>query len=219
MSEAPPSRYRIRFAKAEPMRFTSHLDLFRTLERTLRRAALDMVYSKGFNPRPRMSLASPLPLGCTSEGELGEFWLRCKQEPQDLLARLRHAAPPGLRFDELWAAAPNLPKLQAQVRSAVYEAWLREGQDPPPNLGARLDALLQASEIPSLRRGKRKDLRPLVESLELLHTTPPTLRMQLASRPDAAGRPDEVLAALDMNIADFAICRTSLLLAPHAASA
>ena len=59
-------RIRVTFAKTEPMRFTSHLDLFRAWERTFRRAGLPILFSQGYNPRPRMQLAAALPLGFTS---------------------------------------------------------------------------------------------------------------------------------------------------------
>jgi radical SAM-linked protein len=48
------------------MRYTGHLDLYRTWERTLRRAGLPLAYSQGFKPHPRIVLACALPLGCTT---------------------------------------------------------------------------------------------------------------------------------------------------------
>ena len=43
-------RVRVRFAKTEAMRFTGHLDLFRTWERTIRRASLPLSYTQGLSP-------------------------------------------------------------------------------------------------------------------------------------------------------------------------
>jgi len=54
-------RIRITFSKTEAMRFTGHLDLILTWERTFRRAALPLSYSEGFNPRPVINFAAPLP--------------------------------------------------------------------------------------------------------------------------------------------------------------
>ena len=64
------------------MRFTGHLDLHRAWERTFRRAGLPLAYSQGFNPHPRLNLASALPLGFTSEGEVIDVWL--EQDLADL---------------------------------------------------------------------------------------------------------------------------------------
>ncbi|MFN2265763.1 MAG: TIGR03936 family radical SAM-associated protein, partial [Anaerolineales bacterium] len=63
-------RIRVKFAKTEPMRFTSHLDLYRAWERLLRRADLSLVFSQGYNPRPKLQLAAPLALGITSQAEI-----------------------------------------------------------------------------------------------------------------------------------------------------
>ena len=68
-------RIRVTFSKTYHMRYTSHLDVHRTWERTLRRARLPLAYSQGFNPRPKINLAAALPLGFTSDCEIVEFWL------------------------------------------------------------------------------------------------------------------------------------------------
>ena len=56
-------RYRIFFSKTEAMRFTGHLDLHRTLERTMRRANLPLAYSEGFTPRPKFNPCLSTPVG------------------------------------------------------------------------------------------------------------------------------------------------------------
>ena len=58
----PKTRQRLRltFAKGEPIKYISHLDLMRTWERALRRAQVPLAYSEGFNPRPK----SPSLLRC-----------------------------------------------------------------------------------------------------------------------------------------------------------
>ena len=89
------TRYKMIFSKTEAMRFTSHLDLHSTLERTMRRANLPLVYSQGFTPRPKLSLASALPLGYTSEAEAAEFWLENDFAPDAVAEAIRASAPSG----------------------------------------------------------------------------------------------------------------------------
>ncbi|STB75840.1 radical SAM-linked protein [Clostridium perfringens] len=43
-------RYLIKFTKDADIKFVSHLDLMRTIQRIVRRAELPVEYSKGFNP-------------------------------------------------------------------------------------------------------------------------------------------------------------------------
>ena len=56
-------RVAIGFEKREPVRFVSHLDLQRALQRALRRSGLPLAYSQGFHPHPLVSLASALAVG------------------------------------------------------------------------------------------------------------------------------------------------------------
>ena len=70
-----PQRVRICFAKTDAMRFIGNLDLFKAWERACRRAGLPLAYSQGYNPQPKLNLASALPLGFTSQAELIDIWL------------------------------------------------------------------------------------------------------------------------------------------------
>ncbi len=212
MAERIPYRYRIRFEKTAAMRFTGHLDLHRTLERTLRRAELPLAYSRGFTPHPRLSLAAALPLGCTGQAELAEVWLEREVDAHEATMRLQQAQPPGLRVLDLSPLPADLPALQNLVRAAEYEVTLREGP-APEDLAARVQALLAASSLPRQRRGKPYDLRPLIEELEVVLVEGEVrLRMRLAAREGASGRADEVLRALGCDPAHARIHRTRLLL-------
>jgi len=51
-------RFRIYFSKTEQMRYTGHLDLILTWERTFRRSGLPLSYSEGFSPRPVLNMAA-----------------------------------------------------------------------------------------------------------------------------------------------------------------
>lgn len=60
---------RMRFTKTGSLKFIGHLDCMRFFQKALRRAKLDVAYSRGFNPHQIMSFASPLSVGTTSDGE------------------------------------------------------------------------------------------------------------------------------------------------------
>jgi len=208
------ARYRAAFHKTEAMRFTGNLDLHRTLERTLRRAGLPLAYTQGFHPHPRLTLASALTLGCTSEAELAEFWLETALPADEVLAACQRASPSGIHVTEVIPVRLEEPALPNLLRSAEYEAEL----DPatvPDDLPARVEALLESETLPRTRREKPYDLRPLVEGLRASITAhgAPTLWMRLSSREGATGRPDEVLLALEIEPTSARIHRKRLLLA------
>jgi radical SAM-linked protein len=113
-------RCRITFAKTEAMRFTSHLDLHRTWERAFRRAGLPLAYSQGYNPRPRLQLASALPLGFTSLGEVLDAWFEEPLSIEQIERALDPALPPGLEIGEVREVEMRAPSLQTQLRAAEF---------------------------------------------------------------------------------------------------
>jgi radical SAM-linked protein len=215
MTDQECVRVRLGFHKTEAMRFTGHLDLYRALERTIRRAGLPLAYRRGFSPHPRLQLAAALPLGFTSRAEVADLWLEQPLQGLEVLARMQAAAPPGLRFLEAQVAAADEPALQEQVVGAVYSVALSES--PPADLGERVNSLLSATSFIRQRRGKSYDLRPLIGGLEVVRGA---LVIRLSAREGATGRPDEVLAALGLDPLSAIIERTSLTFhtAPEARS-
>ena len=191
-------RLRIDYAKTAAMRYTSNLDVHKSWERTLRRARLPLAYSQGFHPQPRIHQASPLPLGLISQAEVIDIWLEEELPLDEIRARLIQAAPPGIEIQSIQPVELQEPNLQSQVLAAQYVVTFL---DPIPLalLEEGIQRLLGASSLPRERRDRKYDLRPLIEKLEILPATPDgrvQVGIQLASRPNATGRPDEVLAEL-----------------------
>jgi radical SAM-linked protein len=206
-------RLRIDFSKTPAMKFTGHLDLHRTWERTFRRARLPLAYTQGFNPHPRIALACALPLGFTSDSEIVDVWLESDNLPlNEIQAALERALPPGMQIIHLAQADPHAPALQTQVEAAEYTVTLL---DPLADLEGRVAELLAAGELPRRRRNKDYDLRPLVLELQVTGQDAAghqTLRMRLSARENATGRPDEVVAALGADPLAARIHRTRLYL-------
>ncbi len=214
-------RYRIRFAKLEAMRYTGHLDLHRAWERMLRRASLPVAYSQGFSPRPKIHLSRALPLGMTSECELADVWLEAEMPASEVRKRLETSAPPGLGIGEVEPVPLDEPPIQSQIVSVDYIARLPASVDTR-SLAQRVERLLAEASLPRERRGKRYDLRPLIEDLRLEpgdgEQEQPALMMRLAAREGATGRPEEVLLALGVDPAEARVHRTALHLVetkPH----
>lgn len=202
-------RCRILYTKGPDLRYTANLDVHRIWERTFRRAQLPLAYSQGFHPQPRLNQACPLPLGMTSQAEVLDAWLEEDLSSDQVQAALQNAAPPGLIIQQVNMVDLSLPSLQTQVRSAEYTLWLLDSP-APETLRAAVDALLAASELLRVRRDKQYDLRPLIESLTVASSQPPTLHMQLSAREGATGRPEEVLDALGIPANAARVERTAL---------
>lgn len=203
-------RIRVKFAKTEPMRFTSHLDLYRAWGRLLRRAGLSMIFSQGFNPRPKMQLAAPLPLGITSHAEIIDFWLSDSLDDRDLLkSRLVEAQPPGIDIQTIEFIELAAPPLQKSVFAAEYHANLL---DQMPQLDRRIEILLSSESVVRKRRGKSYDLRPLIKELGIINIESQILQMLLTAEEGSTGRPEEVLLALEIQPENTRIERINLLI-------
>jgi len=189
-------RVRINFDKTEAMRFTGHLDLYRTWERTLRRAGLPLAYSQGFKPHPRIQIAAALPLGFTSSNDLMDIWLEDELPISLIQSCILPALPPGLRLNSLTEVPLNQPALQSLLTASEYQINFLE---PIPDLEQRVQALTNQSSIPIERRGKKHDLRPLLLSIEIIiHNPEGQQSLKTLLRTDATlhARPDELVNAM-----------------------
>ncbi|WP_165070572.1 TIGR03936 family radical SAM-associated protein [Paludisphaera rhizosphaerae] len=194
----PAVKVRLRFAKRGDLRLTSHHDLLRCLERTIRRAAVPIASSQGFSPRPKITFALAMALGIEGLSEIVDLELTEPTDPDALKGRLAAASPPGIEWLEAGALESSA--------SAPRPAWA-EYEIPIPgprraSLAAALDALLRSeSRIITRQRPDRKrdvvlDMRPLLLAAEL--TEDGTLRIRLKTSSDGSVRPEEVLECLEV---------------------
>lgn len=210
-------RLRLTFSKDGPARYISHLDLARTLERALNRARLPVAYTHGFNRRPRLQMATALPLGYTSGGELADVLLTERVQPEAARQQLMAKMAPGIDVYRAEEVPISLPSLQASTAASSYVATPLDPVDTA-EIQARIDAILAADSWmrDRERKGKVKsyDLRPLILALALVESAPapPQIDMTLTLQPSATGRPDEVLLALGLDPLDCHVHRTQIML-------
>jgi radical SAM-linked protein len=219
-------RLRITFAKGEPIKYISHLDLMRTWERALRRAQVPLAYSEGFNPRPKISIASALPVGFTGRGEVMDIVLSRHTSPYNLIKRLKPHLPPGLEVLSVEEVYLRLPSLQSQMRYAEYRVVV-ESEETLAEMEKRVEEVLSAQSLSRQRERKGRvteyDLRPLIDDLWIeglgsarspdrrREGTACVLGMRLQSDSQATGRPDEVLEAMGLGELPRSIERTRCL--------
>lgn len=189
------TRWAVWFAVAGDARFLSHHDVMRVMERAAARAALPLAHSQGFNPRPRMSLPLPRPVGVASRCELLVMDLAEGADVTVLPGRLGPRLPRGMSVLREQALPAGRPP---RVESSTYELSL--GPQTARHVQQRLEDLqdLPRWEVERAQRpghedapGVVVDLRPRVRDLAcaggLLRFTIPVL-------PAGSARPADVLA-------------------------
>ena len=203
MSHISPvaQRLRVTFGKAGPLVYTSNLDTAKIWERVLRRADLPILYTKGFNTRPRISLAMPLPLGISSECEILEISLRqsidvCEDR---LRKRLLAVSPQGLTIGAIVEVDRRASTLHSLVTSAEYRIHFLDDMERQ-DLQRRVDDLLRRESIiiDRMRRRKRSvmDVRPLILGLDVDGGDHLIAHLSVGDRGNL--RPDQLMELLDL---------------------
>ena len=210
-------RLRIKFYKGQETKYISHLDLMRLWERAFHRAGMQLAYTEGFSPHPRISLAAPLALGVTSGAELMDVVLAKEASPHFFITAVNGKLPAGVRILQAHAIGLNEPSLQSLVRQAEYETTF-ETEKERDEIEENINRLLGAEHLPwqHLRdTGPRHyDLRALIDELWLVKLDPPlcTVGMRLRCGSNGSGRPEQVIKALGFEKRPEVIHRTKLIL-------
>ena len=92
---------RLFFNKYEEMKYISHLDLLRFMDRILRKSGIPVKYSQGFHPRPKISLGNPISLGTEAFNEAMDIELREDMTNEDLFNKLNNKCVMGFEFTKV----------------------------------------------------------------------------------------------------------------------
>lgn len=135
-------RIRLRYAKRGRVKFTSHRDFARALERAIRRAGVPIGYSSGFSPHPKISYASAAPTGVASEAEYLELGLQEPMPPEKLRSALDAVLPAGL--DVLDAVESHSADFADRMTASHWRLEL--AGVTPVSARAAVESFLAASE-------------------------------------------------------------------------
>ncbi len=195
------ARLIVRYAKRGRMRFASHRDVARAVERGVRRAGLPIAYSAGFTPHPKISYAGAAPTGTASEAEYLELGLTWACAPSEVRDRLDAALPDGIDVIDVTegTALADLP-LEASSWQVVLP-----GVEPQDAAGA-VDAFLARDSLEVERltaKGTRRvDARAAVITMQTdrcaadPQATGNAILRMVVRQVAPAVRPDDILAAL-----------------------
>jgi radical SAM-linked protein len=199
-------KQRVRFTKLGKIRFLSHRDLARIWERSLRRSGIQVAYSEGFSPRPRLSFGLALSTGHESLGEYLDIDLAEDLDPADLPGIVTPSLPEGMTAQVAVVIPPGIDSLQQAVVSSSWQVGLPDV--PPEAIEAAIARVLAAPELPIEveRKGNPVtfDARPAI-----LAVAPADggLTAELATQPRSL-RPAELLQALDPQWGEGRVLRT-----------
>ena len=112
---------RMRFTKTGSIRFVGHLDLMRFFQKAIRRAGLDVAYSKGYSPHQLMGFASPLGVGATTDGDHIDVEFEPTDEPPEvLMERLNECLTDEVFVTAIWRMPEGFKNSMSMLESAAY---------------------------------------------------------------------------------------------------
>ncbi|MGE5576955.1 MAG: TIGR03936 family radical SAM-associated protein [Syntrophothermus sp.] len=213
------TRIRIRFSKGDPLRFISHLDLTRAMERAVRRARLPIAFSQGFHPMPRIVYASALPVGTTSEAEYADFEFSRPVGAEEVAQRLNAVLPEGIQILDAAQVPLDSGALMAMIDLAEYQVEV-SGQPAltRDQVQGAIRELLARRTVTVERKGKKGikvfDLRPLIEEISWCGEDHGAHRIAMRLKMGNSGnaRPEEIVDALGLPMVNASMHRTGLFI-------
>lgn len=169
-------KYMVHYSRQGNICYLGHLEILQLFFRALRRANIEVNFSKGFNPSPKISFGPALPVGTQSEAEY--FLMDLPQVLTNTETAIRNFntnLPPGITVTDIEAHSGKLPQSILSSYSLTFKRSVTEDE-------IRLieEFLVKDSfHISRVRKGKKReyDIRALIPQLRLEKSD--TLFMQI----------------------------------------
>lgn len=178
--------------------------MVRMFSKACTRAEIPVSFSEGFNPRVRLTLPFPRPVGQRSDSERMQLDLTCQVETDKLVNRLNEQMPVGVRT---YAAILSEPSQTCRPCSVMYDVdttGLETPTSDAPALAQRIESFLSSPvfEISRVRhrdgRVKVVDIRPFVDTLSA-HEDGIRMSILVTQSDGGLTTPAEVCKALGMD--------------------
>lgn len=173
-ADAQEKVYRMTFIKACRSRYLSHLEMAMALTRALRRSSMEISYSAGFHPHPKISFATATSVGMESRQEYMDVTAKeYSGNLNSLQTQINNFLPQGVEVSDIRLLSYAEKDLARSLQGFIYELYLPADIDAD-NLSVvknNMNEFLAATSFNISRQSKgksvTKDIRPFVESMAL----------------------------------------------------
>jgi radical SAM-linked protein len=119
---------RFKYCKKNEAKYLSHLDMLRILSRSIARAGIKAALSKGFNPKPRITLSNPIPLGVQSLAEYADVEVDANLDTGYFIKRINACLPENIIVLDAACTCNKLKSLMSTIDIVLYE-FMIEGPE------------------------------------------------------------------------------------------
>lgn len=190
-------RLQFKYSKKGILRFLSHLEVIKALERGLRRTGLPLVFSQGFSPHLKLAFGPALSVGVGSRAEYADVVLGERVSIADFISRMNKALPDGMQIREAKYVDNRVPSLHSQLNLATYEANVEFSCST--ELEGKAKRFLGEKQVFATRKegGPAEDIIPQIQHFEVLDQKNKSARLQLGIKDNGKGfiKPQVVLKA------------------------
>ena len=163
-------KYRIKIEKKGNLKYISHLDWAGTFYKAVRKTGLDIVFTQGFNPSPKISMGVALPLFVESEGELVDIELFDNIQPEKLKELIQPKLPDGANIVKIEQINKKSQAIENEVSWARYIAQpLDKINIKELNLSYKLSEFLEKTNL-FLEKTTKKGLKKQINIRQSLHS-------------------------------------------------
>ena len=121
-------KYRLKITKENELRYISHLDWQNTIIKMLYRSGLDLCFSQGFNPTPKISLGIALPIFVEGKSELIDIEIYNDIQSKELMNTLNKILPKNIKIIDANKIEKSTPSIDITAQWALYSFTpFREG--------------------------------------------------------------------------------------------
>ncbi len=191
-SDASPKKYRITFTKLNNAKFLGHLELARTFIRAFRRAELNLVYSRGFHPMPKVSFTCALAVGTESLQEILDIQLIESADTAYLKESINKQLPQGIDVTSVEEIPPGKKKTtlkESHFLITIDGVELKEKD---------LKKFLESDYFPVVKWTKKGehsiDAKKQVKTLNII--SPDTIELSIKHNEGPQLKPEEIINSI-----------------------
>lgn len=190
---------RVKYQKVDQLKFISHLELMRVVERVVRRMELPLKFSQGFNPKPKINFAAPIPVGVSSDAEYVDIELEEKIDLKEFLENSKTQLPKGLNFVAA-RYTDDKKSLMSITAYSTYAVNVNSNARDEEFLKKQIESFLKRKEILHTKLNKKKkevtkNIRDLILDIQLITLLDESIVFKMFLKTGSAGnlKPETVL--------------------------
>ena len=189
------SKYRIEYTQGDEIKYISHLDFLRAINRVFVRANLPLKYSNGFNPHTIMTIGLPLSVGTTSSCDVLDIEFTEDLDTEFLKSAIEKNLPMGIEIKRIERSEDLKPLFN--IDSAIYTAYFNADKDI--DLASYINEECITIEKKSKRGMKEVNIKDYIRNFEITDgkDTAYGVKMHIDAGNTSNLKPELVLASIE----------------------